>query len=111
MNSFSLTNYFINDKSNTLFSYPAPISFATKMMTPNYCIFFPMDFSEYSAFKYPSKPLNILSDYSDNKNGSFRRAGDYNLPFKIASLYHMPKPKVSFYTGRTFAENVCLIYY
>lgn len=111
MNSFSFKRCHHFKNGSVLLSYPIPIFFTTRMTTPKFSKNFPMEISEYSVLKLPTKPLNILTNFSCSKSGCFRRDGEYDLPFKIASLYHLEKPKVSFYFGRVFAQKVCLIYF
>ena len=109
MNSFSYHALLLDDSLAATLSYPSTQFYFTKLVTPEDCIIYPMEFGEYSQFSFPDSEVNILSEFNPNTLLHHKRIGDNDLPTKIAHLYQLQKLQGHTYIGRSLSAFVCVI--
>ena len=105
MQSFSYDSVRVDD-SEVKLTYPIPKYYSMKLITPTECFFFPMETGEYAQFRLPQRSVDLLQGFSTDAP-NYQRIGDNALPFKIASLFHLPKITEQFYIGRSLSSYVC----
>lgn len=75
-----------NSKSrNTSLEYPVPIACYSKLITPSFSYFHPLESRDYPKLKYPNYHVNILKECHDQV--PYQRVGDLHLAKQIAKIY------------------------